>query len=155
MFTWAVGGTEVAKEFGEWRDLCTLWKGVWGLRMCIKGSVIMGGTKAIDGTSISNPSKSDCEEKMLLSTELEWVQHGLAKLQSLRWIELEIEDEDVDRQVKLEFCRELGVLLNKKSVRGDSWDGDVAVVFLERIEVEVEEEPFQWFGGQPGDERVL
>ena len=132
-------GEDVVK--GEWWDLCSMWRGVWGLRMAIKGST----TQRADGWSSVLSTLAASEEapkdKSLLNTELGWVQDGLLCLKQLRWIEIEIEDVSVDRDRKLKFCQDLGKLM-----------GEVKVVLVERVRVEVPEKEFKWFGGAPSDQ---
>jgi hypothetical protein len=71
---------------------------------------------------------------------------------SLRWIELEIEDEDVSRDTKLSFCQELASVLNERRDREDNWMGDVRVIFVERVLIEkIKEKEFVYYGGLPGD----
>jgi hypothetical protein len=122
-----LGGEE--KQCKDWKALCGLWGGVWELRLCVKGSVGMGvmdgslgfnGEWELDGESIVE------QEKIVLDVRREWVSDGLVKMKNLRVLELEIEDVDVEREVKLEFCRELEELLKRE-------DGGVKVVFVERV----------------------
>jgi hypothetical protein len=166
------GGKE-GKGVGEWRELCELWEGVWGLRLGIKGSVVLDGRKAADvevdgergwngeGGKWSAPSNTDSEfseekkkhqERGILNVQMEWVINGLLSMKSLRWIELEIEDEDVDRGVKLEFCAELETTLSELRNRDDGWTDGVQVVFVERIPEQQKEE--KYYVGEPGDEEV-
>ena len=81
---------------------------------------------------------------------MEWVIDGLLRMKSLRWIELEIEGEDVDRGVKIQFCTELEATLRELRNRDDGWMDDVQVVFVERILEEQKEE--KYYIGEPGDE---
>ncbi|KAG0645622.1 hypothetical protein D0Z07_8589 [Hyphodiscus hymeniophilus] len=127
---------------GEWRELCRLWEGVRGLRLCIKGSVTLNGKKTAgngEGGKDENPGEAELdqernfEKRGLLNAQTGWVMDGLLKMKSLRWIELEIEDKDIDRHVKLAFCAELESLLNELGYKDDGWVGDIKVVFIERV----------------------
>jgi hypothetical protein len=146
------GGRE-GKGVGEWRELCALWDGVWGLRLRVKGSVVIDGLVAEVETQIgwngeggkwsSSPDaeteahvsleREKEKERGILNVQMEWVIDGLLRMKSLRWIELEIEDENVDRDVKLEFCAELESCMMELRNRDDDWMGDVKVVFVEPI----------------------
>lgn len=160
-------GEKEGKGVGEWSELCGLWDGVWGLRLGVKGSVLFGRRKMVDvdvdgerenGMTLkwSKPSEEDDspekwrhQEKGILNVQMEWVIDGLLRMRSLRWIQLEIEDEDVDLAVKLQFCAELANLLSELRDRDDGWIGDVKVAFVEKIkEVEGQE---KWYMGEPDD----
>ena len=150
--TGGLGGKE-GKGVSEWRELCELWDGVWGLRLRVKGSMVVDGmagdaetkvgwngesgkwTSSLDAESETHPSLEPIgpKERGLLNVQMEWVNDGLLKMNSLRWIELEVEDEDIDRCVKLEFCAELEKYLTELRNRDDGWLGDVKVVFVEPI----------------------
>ena len=122
-----LGVDEVVRK-GEWWDLCRMWNGAWGLRLVIKGSAILKG-------------------KSLLNTELEWIQDGgLVALHQLRWVELEIEDRSIDREVKLEFCKKLQKVLNEMRSRRDGCD--IRVAFVERIKVETPVAEFERLPGR-------
>ena len=150
----------------DWIELCRLWKGVWGVRLGVKGSLkgkgmssgvgVQGGGEAVftrpeDMPEMGFACGEDCRvERGLLDVEQEWVVEGLMQLQSLKWIELELEDEDVGREEKLRFCGELEGALNKgKSGKGEQ-DRFTRVVFVEKMSKE--NENFMWFGGVPGNE---
>lgn len=150
------------KKGEEWVDLCALWKGVRGLRLGIKGSVRFDKrrTLEIDGSAgwngelggVSNASNAEMdrteEENGLLNTDLEWIQGGLLQMTSLGWIELEIEDGDMQREAKFSFCQELATVLNKQRDRNDGRMDAVEVIFVERIRVdEIEEEELTNHGG--------
>jgi len=86
---------------------------------------------------------------------LDWVQDGLMHMESLRWIELEIEDEDVDRDTKLTFCHQLAQALNTGRDSSDKWEGNVKVIFVERVQVQDTKgdgKEFVYYGGEPGDD---
>jgi hypothetical protein len=80
----------------------------------------------------------EMDKRGLLNTNLEWIQYGLVLMKSLRWIELEIEDECMSRDTKLSFCQELSNVLNDKRDRSDGWTGEVEVIFVERVKPEEE-----------------
>jgi hypothetical protein len=53
-------------------------------------------------------SGGDVEKKAtMLDVNSKWVSEGLCRMKGLRWIELEIDDEEVEREVKIRFCGEL------------------------------------------------
>lgn len=141
----AIGGDEPKK--GDWWDLCSMWKGVWGLKLAIKGNATLSPYRMKGVLCASDGDKS--YDKNLLDAKLEWVQEGLLLLHQLKWIEIEIEDESLNRAVKLEFCQELARMLNEKRKRKDGWTGDVKVVFVEKIRVEQSDKEFKWCGGAP------
>lgn len=170
--TGGYGGKE-GKGLGEWRELCGLWEGVWGLRLGVKGSVVLDGrvgdvdtgrnqvgwngdggrwSKSNSDDWVSSVEKQEHKERGILNVQMEWVIDGLLRMKSLRWIELEIEDEDVDRDIKLEFCAELENILTELRNRDDGWMDDVKVVFVERIMEEQKEE--KWNAGQLGDDEI-
>lgn len=122
--TGGFGGKE-GKGVGEWRELCAMWSGVRDLRLGIKGSLMVD---------------SDCEKVCILDVERDWVAHGLCRMTSLRWLEVELEDEDISRETKLAFCVELQSVLGAK------------VVFVEKVRKE--EPKLVYYGGEPGDEHV-
>jgi hypothetical protein len=146
------------------------------VRLGVKGSV--GGSVEVDGSRGWNgedgPSalsagnqgqKGQAEkekEKGILDVEKEWVVDGLLQMRNLRWIELEIEDEDVDRETKLQFCAELEEAFNSPSSTTNSEvkeqrERNVQVIFVERVKVEekpVSNEDFVWYGGTPGDDSI-
>lgn len=148
------------KGIDEWVDLCRFWKGVWGLRLGIKGRVILTSLSMPVGSMgwngeldvVAAPSSFKDVRQSILDTDLGWIQKGLLLMNSLRCIRIEIEDDETSRDTKILFCRNLKYVLNKKRDRSDGWLGDVQVVFVERIIVE--EEPakdFVWYGGRPED----
>lgn len=159
-------GDAGARGVREWRELCSLWEGVWGLRLVVKGSLVSCSNTAIgnqegwnseDGkwTGGEQANSRDRENEKqrvggILDARMEWVVDGLLRMKSLRWIELEIEDEDVERGVKLEFCVELENVLSQLRNRDDGWMDDVKVRFVERAG-EVEERVYY---GEPGDDEV-
>ena len=156
------GATNGEKGLGEWTELCGLWEGVWGLRLGLKGS--MGLDRDVSHVSWNGQAgkwtdldqsgiyqeKRTLEERGLLNVQLEWVMDGLLRMKSLRWIELEIEDEDVDREVKLAFCAELERVLSELRNREDSWMDDVRVDLVERV-LKKEE---KLHVDEPGEEEV-
>lgn len=158
----ALDSLKNSRKGGEWTDLCVLWKGVWGLRLGIKGKVAsekVGNEKGLEGNDDLPLAKIDplssvardqkIQDDDVLNTAQPWVQNGLLRMKSLRFIEIEIDDADVTRDTKISFCVALGDILNEKRDRSDGWSGDVKVIFVERVTVEEEEEAFVWFGGQP------
>lgn len=166
--TGGYGGKE-GKGVGEFRELCGLWDGVWGLRLGIRGSVVIDRKVAdVDQAGWNDESgkwsaggerqdEASVERKKhkrrgILDVQMEWVIDGLLWMKGLRWIELEIEDEDVDRDVKIEFCAELEDVLTELRNRDDGWMGDVKVFFVEQI-TEVEEgSDGKWYAGEPSDD---
>jgi hypothetical protein len=164
----ALGSRGEAGKGSEWSDLCILWKGVRRLELGIKGKVALNKAE-IDGSSgwngeiapvkasseLDRPSDLRSQHEHILNTYLDWVQHGLLSMESLRCIEIEIEDGDVSRDTKISFCESLGDLLNERGDRSDGWSEDVRVVFVERGRVDEElEDAFTWYGGHPGDTGV-
>jgi hypothetical protein len=143
----------------EWMELCGLWSGVWGLRLGIKGDVIVekrriaiqsGGQ--LEGQAVTLfQDKKDESDKGILDVKLDWVE-GLKKMRSLRWVEMEIEDEDTFRETKLSFCQELEKHLNISNP-----NHHVRIIFIEKIKAEekvVSNKDFVWYGGEPGDDSV-
>jgi hypothetical protein len=146
----------------EWSELCILWKGVWGLKLGIKGKVALNKKAEIDGSSgwngemasdkvssvFDRSSDLRSQYEHILNTDLDWIPHGLLSMKSLRCIEIEIEDRDISRDTKLSFCKSLGRLLNKRGDRGANWSGDIKVVFVERVRVFEElKRAFSGYGG--------
>jgi hypothetical protein len=168
--TWVstmVGGRP---ETGEWKDLCRLWSGdvetgksgLWGLKLGIKGSVgtyVVG--EAIDGsggvsvalaepkTEKYNVDKRQNGQKGLLDINAQWITDGLTHMTSLRWLEIEIEDDDVSRDAKVDFCLNLGNKLSYISgIR-------VEILFVEKLVEEAKDttqDERVW--GQPGDDYI-
>ncbi len=72
-------------------------------------------------------------------------------LAGLRWVEIELEDEDCGREEKVRFCEEVA-----KWVGGR--ERDVSVVLIEELEIVSEvEKDNTWngwvnYGGDPGDQ---
>jgi hypothetical protein len=119
------------KQCEDWKAVCGLWRGVWELRLCVKGSVGMGmmdGSLGFNGEWELDADAMIEQSGILLDVRREWVADGLVKMKSLRVLELEIEDVDVEREVKLAFCRELEEVLKRDG-------GGVKVVFVERVAV--------------------
>ncbi|KAH8594665.1 hypothetical protein B0O99DRAFT_687443 [Bisporella sp. PMI_857] len=135
------------KGSGEWIDLCRLWERVLGLKLSIKGSL----NAIVDG-SINISGNEGCEGNHLLNANYDWVQGGVLHLKSLRFLELEIEDETIDRETKLAFCRDLCRMLSEKRDREDGWRADLKVVLVEKFKVEAAKPNFKWYGGFPGDD---
>ncbi|KAH7395967.1 hypothetical protein BKA64DRAFT_74119 [Cadophora sp. MPI-SDFR-AT-0126] len=154
--TGGVGGKE-GKGVGEWRELCGLWSGVQNLRLTIMGGLFVNAAAARTG---SNDSSEQTSGKIsILDADCEWVSYGLMSLFSLRKLELEIEDTDVDSDVKMAFCASLERCLNtvdQKSRRTDSWMGDTRVIFIEKTKVvpENKKDKFVYYGGDPGDDSI-
>jgi hypothetical protein len=163
------GGWNIGKGIGEWKELCELWCGVWGLRLRIKGRVALEQARDANHTAresledtenADRSSQEDIVKKNAETTKLngvldvgtDWVVNGLLTMESLKWVELEIEDEHVERDVKLVFCWDLEAALNNMGNKVDRCDGEAKVVFVERIAEEVPREKFVWYGGQPGDD---
>jgi hypothetical protein len=120
-------GTERVK--GEWRDITDGLKGVWGLRLGVRGRVggpIVGMQAISDTDKMSMEATEDVGDVVatpgVLDIEAEWVQK-LCTLKQLRWLEIEIGDDNCPRDDKVQFCTDLGQLLH-----------GVRVLLIERIE---------------------
>ena len=162
-------GTSEGKSVGEWRELCGFWKGVWGLRLRVKGSMVRE-KKGVDDQEQSGWNGEDGawrrdevqmvvderKEESVLDVESLWVSDGLTRMKGLRWIQLEIEDEAIQRDVKLSFCGKLEQKLTASRSRGDGWEGRVQVIFVEKVKVSesVPNKNFAWYGGEPGDDSI-
>jgi hypothetical protein len=143
---------------GEWKDLCSLWAGeegaaaggLRGLRLGIKGRI----GDNVTGISVDG-SGGDCDplsprERGILDVDAEWVVSGLCNMKDLRWVELDIEDELIERDEKVRFCIELGEKLTRV---GNGWKVDV--LFVEKVEdkkAAVRQEELAW--GEPGDDYI-
>ena len=125
-------------EKGEWWDLCSMWKGIYGLRLVIKGSSTLHACVFGSISNASDKLEAAANANTLLRTELDWIQAGLLCLTQLQWIEIEIEDEAIGRDAKVSFCKELGKAME-----------DVKVVLVERIRVDLQDTEFKWIGGAP------
>jgi len=133
---------------GEWKDLCRLWSGevetgdvgLLGLRLGIKGRVgayVVG--EAIDGSGgvsvafVESATRGDNideyqnRQKGLLDVNAQWITQGLAQMRALRWLEIEIEDDDISRDAKVDFCMNLGQKLSEISGRR------IEVLFAEKL----------------------
>ncbi|CZT12239.1 uncharacterized protein RAG0_16134 [Rhynchosporium agropyri] len=153
---------------GEWRELCTLWSGVRDLKMVIKGSLShdalsVSAPGLSSSTTISGPSETPAHSNRgsILTENFHWIAHGLLALTGLRTVELEIEDVDTSREIKMEFCAALERTLNfeeRKEGRLDEqgWAGDKGVVLVERKMIlrDEKDDKFVYYGGEPGDEEV-
>jgi hypothetical protein len=159
------GQDEEQKSRSEWGELCDLWRGVWGLRLGIKGSVKLKKSTAYDyieeggiwvrPEEIAIIEEEPKKEKGILDMEQEWVSEGLLQMKNLRWLELEIEDQDVDREDKIRFCGELEEKFNSKDGRDGDWHGPTRVIFVEKKKrEEVKNTDFKWYGGEPGDDSI-
>lgn len=162
----SAGGGNAEASRTDWMELCGLWKGVWGLKLGIKGSVsgmngvnpLPVGGMMVEGL-FSRPGELphlgfETGENGLLSVDCDWVTKGLCEMKRLRWVEVEIEDKQVGREEKVLFCRELEEVLNSGE-RG--WEGRVRVMFVEKTSVVGTggggSNKFMWFGGAPvGDD---
>lgn len=133
--SWAcdmVGGTAGG---GEWLDLCNLWSsGLWGLRLGIKGSITgsITGSSAIDKGWVEGGPLLEAEalKKIsggVLDVDAEWAVEGLGQMKALRWVEIEIEDMNIDRDLKVQFCVDLGKRLSTPERKID-------VVSVEKVE---------------------
>jgi hypothetical protein len=142
----------------EWMELCGLWNGVWGLRLGIKGDVVVEKRKvAIQGQGGLErqavtlfQDRKEGNDRGVLDVNLEWIE-GLKKMRSLRWVELEIEDENISRETKLSFCQELETHLSTNHIN------HTKIIFIEKIKAEekvVSNKDFMWYGGEPGNDSV-
>lgn len=161
---------------GEWKDLCALWGpdmdtgegGLRGLRLGIKGRVgYVTAGEAIDGSGgmavdLSMRSYADAAimgskqlerraEKGILDVDARWIVEGLCQMRALRWLEVNIEDEEVSKEQKTNFCRELGEKLS------DVMGRRINVVNINKGMTEVEptnthSTTMVW--GEPGDDYV-
>lgn len=128
--------SDALRELEGWKEACALWSGVRDCKITIKGDL---STERVD---------EDGQKLMvtILDVHAEWVLDGLCQLKNLRYLELEIEDGDAQREEKVGFCADLAMTLEQ-----------VQIVFREEIELVEEEVPnseFRWFGGEPGDDLV-
>lgn len=114
--------------------------GLWGLRLGIMGKLgeefvpksrATGGGSMGLGSSIDAISAQELQSKELLrlaadyavavradqrgilGVEKPWVIDGLARLKALRWLEIEIEDEAIEKELKVAFCEALEWKLNE------------------------------------------
>jgi hypothetical protein len=155
---------------GEWKDLCNLWSGnvetgqggLWGLRLGIKGRVgayVVG--EAVDGSGgvsvafeelgIGEAGVDDYQnmQKGILDTDARWITQGLAQMKALRWLEVEIEDNDISQDTKVDFCVNLGRKLS------DIAERRIDVLLVEKLAGEVKisnQEDMSW--GNPGDDYI-
>jgi hypothetical protein len=167
------GGIGVTdKERGEWWELCGLWKGVWGLRLGVKGAV-GGEKKEVDEPGgwngelgqVEEVGNEERKERGILDVNAEWVQHGLLLMKELRWVEIEIDDEDAEREEKIRFCGELEGAFNTQPHLSSMQEGEqgpekgkVKVIFIERLKVAeepVSNKDFTWYGGTAGDDSIF
>ncbi|KAE9367231.1 hypothetical protein N431DRAFT_350719 [Stipitochalara longipes BDJ] len=158
-----IGGASVrGREMGEWWELCGLWRGVWGLRLGVKGAV--GEKKIEDGKAGWNgelgPLKDE-QERGVLDVSAEWVADGLLKMKSLRWVEIEIEDEDVSQEAKIAFCGELEAAFNTihpaEQRESKEEKRKVNIILISRLpapEEPVSNKDFTWYGGTADDDSV-
>jgi hypothetical protein len=154
---------------GEWRDLCNLWSGdeeaglgkggLWGLKLGIMGRVgdakvqkfvaDRGGESVVEvpepeGKRLNSDAKKT--EAGILDVSAPWVTEGLAQMQNLKWLEIEIEDYNILRDDKVRFCIELGRKLNELG-DGERSDGEgrVNVMLVERalLEAKIEDKALE------------
>lgn len=173
-----IGGSIGVAERGEWWELCGLWKGVWGLRLGVKGAVGDEKIRMVDGSGGWNGEHGEAvageeeKERGVLDVNAEWVKHGLLQMRQLRWVEIELEDEDVSREEKLRFCASLEEAFNSQLVfefqndeqveeggrEKEERGWKVKVIFIERLkaaEDPVSNKDFTWYGGTAGDDSVF
>ena len=135
------GSGEGSGGKASWEELCFLWQGVHVLRMAVKGNVNRKGAARSNSHGITFRPEEQAfaammtgiemvEDKGVLDVNSAWVRHGLCAMNSLEWIEIEIDDESVPREEKLRFCEELGRLLSHG--RQDN----VKVMLVEIVEAE-------------------
>lgn len=115
----------------EWESLCLLWKGVRGLRLFFKGS--LGRKKNVSFSEIGWQGMGMGDGENLLDVRREWVVGGLLRLVNLRYLEVEVEDVMISREIKLGFCGQLEEAFNSVE-RIDGWE-EVKVLFVERTQV--------------------
>jgi hypothetical protein len=171
------GGGIGVSEMGEWWELCGLWKGVWGLRLAVKGAVCEKRRVEVDGSVGWNGESGAADDQPhpdngILDVKAEWIQRGLLAMKELRWIEIEIEDEDVSRETKIAFCGELGGAFNqlakvqqedrkverKEKGKGrESIQRNIKIILIERLKIAedpVSNKDFTWYGGTAGDDSI-
>ncbi len=175
------GGVGVCvSEMGEWWELCGLWKGVWGLRLGVKGAVCEKRKEEVDGSvgwngelGINDDQPPPQSGNGILDVRAEWVQRGLLQMKELRWIEIEIEDEDVSRETKIAFCGQLEAAFNqlarlqqqdKKDVKEKEMEKgreikerNIKIILIERLKLAedpVSNKDFTWYGGTAGDDSI-
>lgn len=133
----AAGSSENGTDRGEWNSLCSFWgggefgAGLWGLRLGIRGRVeevsdepsdeglgrdfMPTGEEGIellgevDGelTYWQPRVNSKPRNQNVLDIEAPWITAGIALMTNLRWLELEIEDDQVETGAKVQFCLDL------------------------------------------------
>lgn len=154
----------------EWKDLCYLWSGdvetgeggLWGLRLGIKGRVgtyVVG--EAVDGsggvsvafeelgTEEAGVDDYQNMQKGILDIDAQWITQGLAQMKALRWLEVEIEDNDISQDTKVDFCVNLARKLSGIAERR------IDVLLVEKLTDEVKitkQEDMSW--GNPGDDYI-
>jgi hypothetical protein len=161
-----IGAPVGVVERGEWWELCSLWRGVQGLRLGIKGAVAGEKGRMVDGSGGGNGEhgqagdEGEGKESGVLDVKTEWVTEGLLQMRQLRWVEIEVEDEDVEREAKIRFCGELEAAFNTELQQ--DMDGEertkVKVIFIERRRVAedpVSNKDFTWYGGTPGNDSLF
>lgn len=176
-----LGGGIGVSEMGEWWELCGLWKGVWGLRLGVKGAVCEKRREEIDGSVGWNGELGSVDDQPqaqpdngILDVKAEWVQNGLLKMKELRWIEIEIEDEDVSRETKIAFCGQLEGAFNQlvhlrreekkdekkekeKEKECESKERNIKIILIDRLKLAkdpVSNKDFTWYGGTAGDDSI-
>lgn len=125
---------------GEWKDLCGLWAGdvpgsaqdgLWGLRLGIKGRVGTAGLKTEVDSSETVCDSTQPVNRGVMDVDAEWVTAGLGQMRALRWLELDIEDNEIERKDKAEFCLALGKKLSSQGRKVD-------VLFVEKVAEETQ-----------------
>ncbi|KAF4630432.1 hypothetical protein G7Y89_g7699 [Cudoniella acicularis] len=145
---------EVSYGCAEWKEVCGLWGGkegeggVRGLSLRVRGSCLsggLGGRKKMknwwDVERVGAEQGLGGGERIVLDVSATWVLSGLLQLRCLRFLELEIDDSNVERNVKIQFCRDVETAFRDvKEERNDGWEGDTKVAFVESAKEVVEEE---------------
>jgi len=152
---------EEAASKSEWEELCASWQGVWGLRLAVKGCSKNKMTTNSDSSELYiRPEErvyagmltkigTVVEDRGVLDINASWIRRGLCEMKSLKWVEIEIEDEGVPRGKKLQFCKKLADVLGVRQ------DGRVKVILVEMVEpTPIPNKDLKWIGGPPGDDSI-
>ena len=131
---------------------------MWGLRLGIKGGVKEkreeDGSEGWNGELGPNVEG----EKGVLDVRAEWVTEGLLEMRNLRWVEIEIEDENVSQDEKLAFCGNLEAAFNHPQEDDrEEEKRKVKIILISRQQVPedpVSNKDFTWYGGTAGNDSI-